>query len=294
MKSVGDHVAPARALRRWSVPGAMVAIATIGMGTAFPSPALAVTHGALDGTAHPNVGALTVNYQGQQVLACTGTLISPTVMVTAAHCTAQLQQLGYNQADVSFETDMGSGSDITCGLTDCYVTPDPNSYVGTLHTDPQFTGSTHTSDSHDIAVVTFDQPVHGITPASLPQQGLLDNMAAAGTLSSQTFTDVGYGWHAVASNGAKGSTGLFDGKRRSATSGSPTIDPADLHLSEDPTAGFGGACSHDSGGPAFVGSSDVIAGEVSGLDGNCNSSYYDYRLDTASARSFLANYVTLP
>ena len=262
---------------------------------ALPGSALAVTNGVIDGTAHPNVGALTVNYQGQQVLACTGVLISPTVLVTAAHCTAMLQQLGYSQAAVSFDPDIGSGSDITCGLIDCYVSPASKSlYVGTLQTDPLFTGSTTTSDSHDVAVVTFDKPIKGITPASLPPAGMLDSMAAAGTLASQNFTDVGYGWHAVVFNGASGATGVFDGKRRYATSGAATISPADLHLSEDPTAGFGGACSHDSGGPAFVGDSEVIAGVVSGLDGNCSSSYYDYRLDTPSARSFLANYVTLP
>jgi hypothetical protein len=262
---------------------------------ALPGSAVAVTNGAIDGTAHPNVGALTVNYQGQQVLACTGTLISPTVLVTAAHCTAMLQQLGYSQAAVSFDPGIGSGSDITCGLIDCYGSPSSNSlHIGTLQTDPLFNGSTTTSDSHDVAVVTFAKPIKGITPASLPPAGMLDNMAVQGTLASQTFTDVGYGWHAVVFNGASGATGLFDGQRRYATSGSASINPADLHLSEDPTAGFGGACSHDSGGPAFVGDSQVIAGVVSGLDGNCNSSYYDYRLDTASARSFLANYVTLP
>jgi V8-like Glu-specific endopeptidase len=59
------------------------------------------------------VGALTVQVQGSQVLARTGALISPTVLVTAAHCTAQLQQLGFNQTAVTFDTSIGSGSDIT-------------------------------------------------------------------------------------------------------------------------------------------------------------------------------------
>ena len=261
---------------------------------ALSGPAVAVTNGALDGSTHPNVGAVTVvDAQGQQVLACTGTLISPTVLVTAAHCTAQLEQLGYTQAAVSFDANIGSGSDITCGLTDCYVSPSKSSlHVGTLHTNPLFTGSTTTSDSHDVAVVTFDKAVKGIAPASLPAAGLLDSMAAAGTLGA--FTDVGYGWHAVVNNSANAGTGLFDGQRRYATSGAATLNPADLHLSEDPTAGYGGACDHDSGGPAFIGTGQTVAGVVSGLDGNCSASYYDYRLDTPSARSFLAKYVSLP
>jgi hypothetical protein len=263
-----------------------------------PASSLAITNGNLDGGAHPNVGALTVqDSTGAQVLACTGTLISPTVLVTAAHCTAQLQQLGYSQTSVSFDTNIGSGSDITCDLTDCYVQPAAKSlYVGTLHTHPLFNGSTEGTDSHDVGVVTFDKAVKGITPASLPPAGLLDGMASNGTLAAQTFTDVGYGWHAVVSStNASNFTGLFDGQRRNATSGSQSLSTSDLRLNESPTLGFGGACSHDSGGPAFVGSGGVVAGEVSGLQGGgCDTTYYVYRLDTASARSFLANYVTLP
>lgn len=261
---------------------------------AVPASSQAIVNGTPDGGAHPNVGALTVEYQGSQVLACTGTLISPTVLVTAAHCTAQLQQLGFSQTSVSFDTNIGSGSDITCGLIDCYVQPAAKSlHVGTLHTNPLFNGSTTGVNSHDVAVVTFNKPIKGITPGSLPTAGLLDNMANDGTFASQTFTNVGYGWHAVVSHNPI-FTGLFDGVRRYATSGSQSLSTSDLKLTENATLGFGGACSHDSGGPAFVGDGGVIAGEVSALQDDCDSTYILYRLDTDSARSFLANYVSLP
>jgi Trypsin len=262
---------------------------------AVPASSQAIVNGSPDAGAHSNVGALTEHFNGAQVLACTGTLISPTVLVTAAHCTAKIEQFGFKQTEVSFDTNIGSGSDITCGAetADCYVQPAPNSlHVGTLHTNPLFNGSTTTVDSHDVAVVTFDKPIKGITPASLPTAGLLDSMANNGTFASQTFTNVGYGWHAVVS--VSQSTGLLDGVRRYATSGSQSLSTSDLKLSENATLGFGGACSHDSGGPAFVGNGGVVAGEVSALQGNCDATYYVYRLDTASARSFLANYVALP
>jgi Trypsin len=258
---------------------------------AVPASSQAIVNGSPDAGAHPNVGALTEHFNGAQVLACTGTLISPTVLVTAAHCTAQLQELGFSQTEVSFDTNIGSGSDITCGLIDCYVQPAANSlHVGTLHTNPLFNGSVTTGDSHDVGVVTFDKPIKGITPASLPTAGLLDSMVNNGTFASQTFTNVGYGWHAVVSS----STGLFDGVRRHATSGSQALSTSDLKLSENATLGFGGTCQHDSGGPAFVGNGGIIAGEVSGFQSDCDATYFVYRLDTASARSFLANYVALP
>src|SRR5947209_18290660 len=104
---------------------------------ALPGSAQAIVRGSVDGSSHPNVGAVTESFGGSQVLACSGVLVSPTVLVTAAHCTSQLQQLGFSTADVSFDANIGNGSDISCGLTDCYVSP-TKTYIGRLYTDPQF------------------------------------------------------------------------------------------------------------------------------------------------------------
>jgi len=51
-------------------------------------PAAAITNGRADGNRHPNVGGLVspTQYSDGTWLYCSGTLISPTVFVTAAHC----------------------------------------------------------------------------------------------------------------------------------------------------------------------------------------------------------------
>ena len=58
----------------------------IGVLAAFTGRASAITGGELDGDRHPNV-AMIVFYQPDGRFRCSATLVSPTVLVTAAHCT---------------------------------------------------------------------------------------------------------------------------------------------------------------------------------------------------------------
>jgi hypothetical protein len=67
-----------------------------------------------------------------------------------------------------------------------------------------------------------------------------------------------------------------------------------LRISMNPSTGNGGTCYGDSGGPNFLGDTNVIAAITITGDAVCRATNVDYRLDTASARAFLADYVTLP
>src|SRR3954451_20880845 len=88
---------------------AVAAAAGLGVTVLAAPPSMAVANGSLDSGAHPSVGALTALTPQGRVLACTGTLVSPTVLVTAAHCTTELQQLtGLNTTDVSFDSNIGT------------------------------------------------------------------------------------------------------------------------------------------------------------------------------------------
>ena len=51
----------------------------------------------------------------------------------------------------------------------------------------------HAPDPNDVAVITFETPVDGITPAVLPTLGLLDELGQQNGLKDQLFTVVGYG-----------------------------------------------------------------------------------------------------
>src|SRR4051794_37443929 len=71
-------------MRRLSllVAALVVALAT----AATAAPVSAITYGAADGDAHPYVG-LVLTRDANGFSRCSGTLISPTLLVTAGHCT---------------------------------------------------------------------------------------------------------------------------------------------------------------------------------------------------------------
>jgi secreted trypsin-like serine protease len=233
----------------------------------------AITNGGPDGSRHPAVGALLAPqaYSDGTWAACSGTLISPTVFLTAAHC-----DLGVSRVAVTFASVYEPGKSTV--------------YWGTFYADPAY-GSSQ-SDPHDIAVVVLDKAVKGITPARLPTAGSLSNLSG-----SQQFTSVGYGAQAV-TNGPGGKTFHYSDVRFVAVGTLNSVTPSWLRISQNASTGNGGTCYGDSGGPNFLGAGSTETNIVAGItitgDTPCRSTNVDYRLDTASARTFLAQYVTLP
>jgi V8-like Glu-specific endopeptidase len=232
------------------------------------SPAAAITNGQADGNRHPNVGGLVspTQYPDGTWLYCSGTLISSTVFLTAAHCAEDGERVG-----VTFDTAYEAGDKV---------------YYGTFQSDPAYPGPS--SDSHDIAVVVFDKPIKGITPAKLPAADSLSDLSG-----SQRFTSVGYGAYEV-TNGPGGHQYLYDDVRQFATGTLNAVNPTWLRISMNPSTGDGGTCYGDSGGPNFLGNTNVIAAITITGDAVCRSTNVVYRLDTESARAFLSQYVRLP
>ncbi|MEA2132711.1 MAG: hypothetical protein QOC68_620, partial [Solirubrobacteraceae bacterium] len=197
---------------------------------------------------------------------CSGTLISPTVFLTAAHC-ADVS----DRVLVTFDPAYRAGDKV---------------YSGTFHGDPLYNQAQ--SDPHDIAVVVLDHAVKGITPATLPKANSLSSLSG-----SQQFTSVGYGAYEV-TNGPGGHQYLYNDVRGVATGTLNSTNKSWLRISMNPSIGNGGTCYGDSGGPNFLGSTGIVAAVTITGDAVCRSTNVDYRLDTASARAFLSPYVTLP
>lgn len=240
------------------------------------TPANAITYGAPDGNTHPEVGALISDhaFSDGTWTYCSGTLISPTVFLTAAHC----GDPGQTTARVSFADRYTGGAVV---------------YTGRWLANPLY--SHVESDPHDQAVVLFDQAVKGITPAVLPTAGLLDRLKADGTLKTATFTSVGYGSFQP-TNAPGGKTWTYADTRYAASGSLDSLTGAWLKLSQNPATGDGGTCYGDSGGPNFLGgaTSRLLVGTTITGDAVCRSTNVDYRTDTADARAFLGQFVALP
>lgn len=243
---------------------------------AMPS-ANAIVYGEFDGNRHPHTGALVAEWreEGQKDLLCSGTLIDEDVFMTAAHCTEFLASEGIEDVWVTFDPTFDARSQLI---------------HGTYHSHPEFNQSQ--SDPKDIAVVVLDRAV-SIAPARLPTANLLDQMRADGTIDDQHYTAVGYG--TVRETRKTGPQGIVDNtERRFATQTFSTLTDAWLKLSMNESTGDGGTCFGDSGGPHFLGDSDLIVSLTVTGDAVCKSTDVTYRVDTASSRDFLDDFVAVP
>lgn len=244
-------------------------------------PAGAIIGGQADGSGHPYIGAVDIRLAGAPVVA-SGTLISPTVFLTAGHVTQFFDRAGQTRARVTFDPVVSSSS---------------TWYWGTVHTNPAYQGSEPRNDPNDLGVVVFDTSVAGITPASLPTEGLLDQFGSKG-LANQTLTELGYGVTRML-GGPNGDGVPFPypdfssaGTRKVGAVSFQSLTPGWLRLHQSD----GHVCFGDSGGPTLLGNSNVLLG-ITITAGNlelCDADAWDMRLDTPAHRAFLGHYVPLP
>ena len=223
--------------------------------------------------------------------ACTGTLVSPTVVVTAAHCTlferpTQFGNQPWFPVGTPFPEDAVAtrvtyvarqGDDVLPPLepgTSFVVAP------GTMHVQPGFAWSGDglpDFSNNDLAVLKLMMPLPG-PYAQLPQVGASDAFSPTDKLLL-----VGYGVSEM--HGSTPIVASFDGRRRSDTArllGGRAIADDLLHFA-------GGACFGDSGGPVLSG--NVLLGVISFAPSACKSTNYATRVDTANSMAFIRSFL---
>jgi secreted trypsin-like serine protease len=250
----------------------------------FAATTSAITFGELDGTRHPNVGALVADWNpdspGPDEF-CSGTLVSPTLFLTAAHC-----MFGWEEGTdfwVSFSPTYDEGAAAPSGLVP----------VSSFTNHESFAQNGGGSDGHDISIVTLAS-AQSATPAELPTLGLLNTFSQQ-ELRQLGFTTVGYGIVRTSKKG--GPQGFIDETNRLVAEQTLlSLEPFWLNLNMNPSTGSGGTCYGDSGGPHFLGgmtSNLIVSLTVTG-DAMCRATDKTYRLDTPSPQEFLSRFGLVP
>lgn len=240
------------------------------------APALgAITYGTPDGNAHPNVGLLVAAIPGVGAFAvCSGTLVSPTVFLTAAHCTQAITDLNA-LTYVSFS----SGPPFTLRS-------------GTPYTHPDW--GTSFPNTADIGVVVLDVPVTNIAPARIPAEGFLDDLSTRRGVQDTYFTHVGYGVQSIKPR-VIDQVVRYQGVSSLINLNSALTGGFNLMTTASPGRGQSGICFGDSGGPAFYEGTNIIAGIHSFvLNSNCKGTGVSYRVDTPTSLDFLAGFGVFP
>ena len=241
----------------------------------------AITDGELDGNGHPAVVLVLMEVNGAPAFRCSGTLLSPTIVLTAGHCAGEPGEFSgiriFAEPNVQADTTYpGPGG--------------PNTYEATAWAShPQFTEAAFFL--HDVGMIKLAKPVPGVTQfGTLPGVNSLDAMATQRGRQDVTFTAVGYGLQQI--------NPVHVVSQRVRMVAHPKLNQintgfvGDFSLLLSNNAATGGTCFGDSGGPNFLGTSMVVGGVTSfGINGNCAGTGGVFRMDRANVLNFINGFI---
>jgi hypothetical protein len=255
---------------------------TIGM-------ASAITNGQPDGNAHPYVGLVVfdvLDAEGNPAPShrCSASLLSPTVVLTAGHCTD-----GTIAARVWFDEKVAGNPE--------YPFSGLSSYDGTPYTFPGFCIGCGNGlpgfAAGDVGIVVLSEsvPISAVSEyAALPAPGLVN------TLKNKTkISFVGYG---VQEQIVGGGPPVWTGLRNRLFAPSELVSGKFVHSDEfmklalNPGGGSGGTCFGDSGGPDLLGGTDTVLAVNSYVtNSNCSGVGYSARVDTPEVLKWIDEYL---
>jgi V8-like Glu-specific endopeptidase len=243
---------------------------TVALASSAMPNAQAITGGDRDDANHYASVGMIAFYEAGVRYRCTATLVSPSVLLTAAHCTAGTSGKTIVNFTPVIAEQPPSGLPVATDVTSGYTDPDADGiivdaqgrdwYTGTAYAHPQYSDFTDQKNWNDVGVVVLDKPVVSVTPVPIAPLGTLDTIAKS-ELSHTLFRVVGYGTEVRktvplpddANQGKKPAPQSYPLVRRYADAVGQKLSAQILQVNGNPndTRGTGGSCFGDSGGPTF-------------------------------------------
>ncbi|SDP66978.1 S1 family peptidase [Desulforhopalus singaporensis] len=237
----------------------------------------------LDGDGHPMVVLLVMDVGGSPAYRCTGTLLSPRVLLTAGHCTYNEPGAEFTGMRVFTESDVENG-------TNNYPLSGPNTVEAvSWATHPEFAMESYVE--HDVGVVLLGAPIELSAYGVLPEVDQLDALKTKRGLQDTSFTAVGYGLQRI--------NPVFVESEKVRMVAYPYLVQinvpgltGDYSLMLSNNHATGGTCFGDSGGPNFLGDTNIVAGVTSfGLNNNCVGTGGVFRMDRQDVLDFVYPYL---
>ncbi len=250
-------------------------------------PASAITDGELDGEGHPFVGLMVaIDADGNPLWRCSGTLLSKKVFLTAGHCT----EAPAAHVEIWFDSDVESGIP-----ENGY--PFIGDVGGTPYVHPEFYDAPFFY--HDVGVVVLDKKFkspNGVY-GKLPTVDQLDTLSNKKGQHEVMFTAVGYGLQESFPDAASWKN-VSERIRYVAYPYLIQINvpgfTGDFSLLLSNNANTGGTCYGDSGGPNFLGDSNVVAGVTSfGMNPTCAGTGGVFRMDRQNVLDFVTPFLSI-
>ena len=280
---------------RWVIAPIALALATTGL---MATPSNAITGNFVPDFEHEYVGLIVFyDEDGEFVHRCSGSLISPTVFLTAGHCVTINDETGElaDSALIYFQQDAGAHYDPETELDPVSGYPETGGVTASTFYAFDFQGITVPAMNNDVGLVVLDEPYapyEGFEYASLAAPGTLE---LYGTGHQARVTVSGYGVTYV--NGDPAHTLSYRSRMMANTwiiGTTGVANDINVQLSSAPGRSGGGTCFGDSGGPTLLYGTDTIVAVTSfGMSANvCGGTEFNFRVDTEDVQDWMQSVLT--